>query len=238
MVKQLILVLALLTSPAWATWTLVQTASIVNTGACTGTTSCAITVASTGTGNLIVLAYLSATTTAVTISSVSGGGTYTHCTNCSIFGVTTGSLDMSYTLASVSGATTITMTLSATASVPIGMMWEFHSTTGFALDTSNTISDATCTACAGPSLTLTGANDVIAAAAANGGTGSGVTGTGWVNDQANPSGDSMAHALNVATMSMTFTQTSSILRAAAMAFKETSAVTCTNYIALLGAGCK
>lgn len=111
--KNLFLIIVLLTSPAWATFALVQ--HPCNASCAAGTTPCTVTTSATGANNLIVVTvFLDYASASPTISSVSGGGTYTHCANCGISNTTVGRPDASYTLASTSGATSITVTLSAT----------------------------------------------------------------------------------------------------------------------------
>ena len=127
--RQLLLGFALFLSlPAWATWTLTQTKQ---NGACpagTNQTTCAITVTSTGAGHLIVVfvgGVFSSNGTTMSISSISGGGTYTHCASCLINSgpcTVTCAADAFYTLSSTSGTTTITVTMSA--KVGSGAIWQ------------------------------------------------------------------------------------------------------------------
>lgn len=197
------------------------------------TSSCAVTVTSTGSGHLLVAGIISSNSTAATISSVTAAacsGSWVHCTNCSLAN-STGNVDFSYCLNSASGQTSITITPSATLSAGIGVIWEAQSTLGnIAKDSGTTPSgthfdSSSCTTtCAGVSLTLSGNNDFIAAVASCGGTCSAVSGTGWTNDKSNPGGDAAAHGITSGTQTAptTYTQTSGLLVCAAIAFQETS----------------
>jgi hypothetical protein len=243
-IYRLILCLALLCSPAWATWTLTQ---VKDKTACSGTT-CAVTVTSTGAGHLLIAGFSDSTSHVQTISSVTAGacaGSWVHCPNCAINATGDGSIDFSYCTNSASGITSITITTSLTMGTGIGVIWEASSSLGtIAIDSgaapSGTKTDTTCTSCAGVSLTLSGNNDFIAALSANGGAGTGLTGTGWTNDLANPSGDGVAHGITSGsqTAPATWTQSSGTLLGNAIAFQETSGggATCTPTMALMGVG--
>lgn len=238
------LLLLLCATPANATWTLVQVKD--NNASCNA--SCPVTVTATAAGNLLVAGVIAANT-GITISSVSGGctGAWTHATNTAVSGAGDGSSDLFYCLNSSAGATTITLTLSSGPSGP-GIVWEAHSSVGsIAVDSGATPSgaktDASCTSCAGTSLTLSGNNDFIVALAACGSSCSGLTGTGWTNDLANPIGDGIGHGITTGSLTAPATWTQSpagTLVSNAAAFQEGSggAAACNNKIALMGAGCK
>lgn len=204
-----------LSIPSWATWTLVQQKA----GATLTATTCALTVTSTGSGHVIIFGMAMANGN--TLTGVSGGGTYTLCgVTCQQGSAGTGETDMAYTLSSTAAATTITGTASSSATGAVCFASEFSSTTTFAFDTSNKILDATCTtACASPTLTLTGANDIIMGIAGCGGTCSGAV-TGYTTLY--QSGDGNAVNINTASgASFSWNQTSSTLAAASLAIKET-----------------
>lgn len=214
--------------PAHATWTLVQ---VKDNTACTSGTTCAVTVTSTGANNLLVAAVQNFGT--ISISSVTAAAcstTWTHVTNGQVFVSGVGSVDMYYCLKSNSGQTSITITTGGFATNGVGIIWEASSSLGtIAVDSgatpSGNVTDATCTSCAGVSLTLSGNNDFTAAVAGCGGTCSAASGTGWTNDLSNPNGNGIAHGLNTTgniTAPATWTQTSGQLVSAAIALQESS----------------
>lgn len=195
LIAPLLLIVAL-ASPARATWSKIQV--VCNTACATGTT-CGITVAATGTGNLIVVKLIGDTAGATaTLSSVSGGGTYTHCSNCNK-APANGTIDASYTLASTSGATTITLTASASLTAWRACMEEDSSNTGsIALDTGATPSCSATIATAAPvscATTVSGANLVIATAMLWSGTLSGLSAP--CGDFLVANGNGAGHNLNV-----------------------------------------
>lgn len=148
------------------TWSMVQHSS--NTACSSTSATCSVTVTSTGSGHLLVItAVYGSSSTDITISSTSGGGTSTHCTNCHATRDSSGDEeDISYILSSTSGATSISVTMSSSAFSGnwIATVEEYSWTGGgsAALDTSNSVQDNTsCTTCNLPSLTLTGTDDVV-----------------------------------------------------------------------------
>jgi len=211
----LALLVMLITTPAWATFTLVQ--AKVNS-ACASST-CTVTVTSTGAGHGIIVGI--AMSSNVTISSVSGGGTYTLCgVGCQKGNATTGWTDMAYTTNSTSGATGITITFSAGAS-GVAFAWEVSSSSTISFDVVGGVLQTTnCTSCTGASLGLTGSNDFIAAIASCGGTCSAVT--PYTSDNSFPSGDGQAHALNTGSgTAPTWTQSpTNPIALASVAFKD------------------
>jgi hypothetical protein len=245
MAKQLILCIALLCSPAWATWTLTQ---VKATSTCSTVTTCAVTVTSTGAGHLLVAGVITPGATTDAITTLTSGAcavSWVHCANCSLAASGDGGVDMSYCLNSASGTTSITITVtSAPAANWIAVIWEASSSLGnIAKDSgatpSGTKSDTTCTSCAGVSLTLSGNNNFIAALGAAGATATGVTGTGWTNDLSNPSGDGIAHGITSGsqTAPATWTQASATFVANALAFQESAGgVACTPTMTLMGVG--
>lgn len=226
MFRWLVLALALLSSsPSWATWTLTQ---VKDNTTCNGTT-CAVTVTSTGSAHLLVAGIISGSN--ITISSVTAGacsGTWTHAATSNLFVTGDGAVDLYYCTSSVSAQTSISIAISGNTTY-IAVIWEASSSLGtIALDSGATPSSnrtgATCTACAGTSLTLSGNNDFIAGLSANGGTGTGVTGTGCTNDLANPGGDGVMHCITsgTGTYPATWAQSSATIAMDAAAFQETS----------------
>jgi len=106
--------LVLFNAQAWATWSLSQTTVFNSTTCGTGASTCTIPVTSTGSGHVIFIG-LTSTIASQTISSVSGGGTYTHPSSCAGSEAGTArSSDCAYTLSSTSGTTSIVVTRSAT----------------------------------------------------------------------------------------------------------------------------
>ncbi len=194
MTKKLLLFLGLLTCslPSWASWTLIQK-PVLNP---CSTNPCNLTVSSTGSGHVIVVWVISSVNQ--TISSVSGGGTYIHCLNCAAGNGTTGYVDMSYTTSSTSGTTSISITMSSSSpGAPVGM-YEFSTTGTPAFDVSGSLIDSSnCTSCLAPSLTQTGTNDAGVGVASCGQACSGVSGSGWTNDNSNPTGDGVISTVNM-----------------------------------------
>lgn len=180
--RKLLLLLPLLLfipARASATFTLVQ--SPENTACPSGNATCVITVASTGTGNLLdISAFYSST---ATISSASGAcpswvhPSGTHGTDGSTF-----SNDMIYCLASTSGVTSISVTLSA---APTGawhaQLREIHFTgPSVSVDAgtpngANAFRTPATTAPAGVTFTISGANDAMVQAINPAGTCSAIT---------------------------------------------------------------
>lgn len=188
-------------APAHATFTLVQ--HTCNT-ACAASAACNITVSATGTGNLAAVAEIDdgAGTGPPTITSVSGAGSWTHCANCARANGTN-EVDASYNLATTSGVTTITVTLTA---APSGtwracFLEASSSTGGIALDTGATSSCSSLISSAAPvscALTTSGANLIIWTAIQWGGT---ITGNSapYTNCGATcqPNGNGSARNLNI-----------------------------------------
>jgi trimeric autotransporter adhesin len=169
--KKLIALLFLLlgaTGPAWATFTRVQ--HVVNTG-CAAGTSCTLSVSATGAGNILMVA-IATPGIAKTISSVSAGGTFSHCSGSNGSDANGASSDIRYTLNSSSGVTSITVTLSSSVVAPWTVALEEYSFTGtVSVDTCGSIDNSINTARGGVVLTaLTGTNDLLMQAIATGAT--------------------------------------------------------------------
>lgn len=121
--------------------------------------SCSVTVPSIGSGHLL---YLQAgTLSGVHIASVSGGGAWvTTCPQASIPS-TSDTLSCAYVLSSTSGATSINVTMSGSASIGLSF-WEIASTSGpFTLDVQGSATNSASYSPGGVPLTLTGTNDAI-----------------------------------------------------------------------------
>lgn len=139
-----------------------STATLVqhpHNGACTTGTTCAITVASTGTGHLL---FAIATGGNNAIQSVSGGGTWALCTTSEC---RSGKSDIAYCLASTSGATTVTITFTGSNSGAAAAVFEYSftgSSASYDKGGNNTLSgQAGSNPATGIALTLTGTSDVI-----------------------------------------------------------------------------
>lgn len=234
---------ALLSLPASASFTRVQKAT---NGACTSTsTTCSVTVSSTGSGHAIIVMERSQAAS-ITISSVSGGGTYTQCTTCAGSQTQAAtSTDIFYTLASTSGTTSITVTRSASGSAWACEVAEYSVTAGntIAYDASNNVNDSTgAISQPGVALTLGGTNDVITQAA-------GISSTQTINSVSSPytvldpspaATYMFVESINTSSGSApTFTLgASNRLEASALALKEVSGgTTCAHALLLLHAGC-
>jgi hypothetical protein len=146
------------------TWTFVNR-TFKNT--CTlGITTCSVNVPATVAGDVLNMSVATGATR--TIASVSGDTTWVHCTTpvaCAQTNTTTAvSIDDSYIASALGGATTITVTLSGNAVTFFNIEfteWR-KSGGGAALDVTNSFNNVTpCTACAGASLTTTGASDMV-----------------------------------------------------------------------------
>lgn len=154
------------------TWSLVQAKWYDSTGSGTGgsscsagTSSCTVTVSSTGAGHLLVAITAFSDASTRSLSSVSGGETWTHCagTNGCNFGTSPLWTDASYVLSAAGGATALTCNLSSAASDYIACIVLEYAWSGSTItfDTSNGGSDNYCTSCAGQALTIGGSKDVI-----------------------------------------------------------------------------
>jgi hypothetical protein len=191
-------------------------------GACPASSStCSVTVASTGSGHLIVVGMGYGNGTQVTLSSVSGGGTYTVCTGCPGFDAAGLGTVMGYTLSSTSGATTITLNLSAAVGGSEAWAREYSCTNGaLSYDTAGTHDNSTATTSAtGATLTLTGTNDAIVQSVASGG--SGVTAiSAPYTTLDTPGGDGVANLLNTTSgAAPTWTQGNGVAAASGIAIK-------------------
>ena len=172
------------------TWTLYQNPSNFTCGstAASATFNCAVTLThNTVAGDLLI--YLGAAwesvanPTSIALTGMSGDGTWTHCPSANAnkiggsSGVSIQSTDCYYRLVATGGASTITGTFTVSNSVDPncsasgsgagcvadGVVLEYTRSSGSAsYDTDGTSTAGSCTSCVGPSLSLSGASDVIA----------------------------------------------------------------------------
>jgi hypothetical protein len=223
----LLALVACLPGTAHATWTLTQ---VKSTSACNS--PCAVTVTSTGASHLLVAGVTGPT--GVSISSVSAAacsGSWTHAAGSNISN-TLAAIDQYYCTSSASGQTSISITLAGTCSATcLGAIWEASSSLGtIALDSGATpaatlFDSANCTTCSGVALTLSGNNNFVTALAACANACSGLTGTGFTNDLANPNGNGFAHGIKSGSLTGPASWSQSptgTLDASAAAFQETA----------------
>ncbi|HXF12273.1 MAG TPA: hypothetical protein VN517_03925 [Terriglobales bacterium] len=225
---KILLMFAALTfsTPAWATWSMVN-ANTCNLS-CSGTT-CAVSVTSTTAGNVIAALYVGNTNSSITNVT---GGAFTHCAGCQGGSSGTDWIDMGGTLSATGGTTTVTVTVSPSASSWTACATEWHSTLGAGVvDTQATHTDTSCTTCAAPALTITGTNDLIIQAAgctntcATSATAGFVGASPYTNPAQAPGGAGWGAALNQASyVAPNWSQnTSGAVQVSAWAIKETGA---------------
>lgn len=220
--RKLIPILLLLCAiPAHATFTFTQAKT---NNACGGTSTCAITVTSTGAGHSAVLGLMASIST--TISSATGCSTsWTTQANTATGNSTAGFTSMAYCLSLSGSSTTITLTSSNSTYVGVGTFLEMSSGNSISFDVSGSNLQSCTTSCAGTALTLTGSNDLIVTIASCGGTCSAIN-LSYVAEPATPwpQGDGYAYLANTASgTAPTWTQTSStFLTSAAIALKDAS----------------
>jgi hypothetical protein len=152
-----------------ATWTLVHNTfcssltcpggTLLNSAATTFT----IAVPSTTAGNKVTLWVATANTSAQrTISSVTGGETFTFPGGCAGFISSAGSVACGYVLSATGGATSLVVTLSGASAIYVAF-WiaEWSSTSPASFDNSNNVQITSCLTCAAPTLSISGTNDLI-----------------------------------------------------------------------------
>jgi hypothetical protein len=150
--------LLFLVSPALATFTVVQ--HVANNSCTASSTSCTLTVSSTGAGHIILIGYAGGSSK--TITGVSGGGTYTHCTACTGSNVNGEGTDISYTLASTSGTTSIVVSYTVTPTPFVEMVELSFTGSSVALDFGANVDNTTNTLRGGAVLSsATGTNDAV-----------------------------------------------------------------------------
>jgi hypothetical protein len=226
--KRLLAISVLLwfTCPAWAgTWALVNNAAASSCSSSLAT--CAVTVTSTGTGNLLVAVGFFGNTTD-NFTAGSGGGTWASgpITNCHGSDASIGKgTDILYALSSTSGTTSITLTKSGSSGAWVVRIMEYSTTAGPAVfDTcGNRDQSTTVTNPVGPTLTLGGANDVIVQGI-NGGAPTAISGS-YTNPATFLVNNAHAGWINTSSgTAPTWTQTSSRAVLSAIAFEETAAI--------------
>ena len=163
MISKFALLACLLSSPLWATWSLVQ--APVPTG-CSLTTTCTQTIAATGTGHVIVVAAVYVNPTPATFVSVSGGGTYTECGACANNNTSESGQQaqrVAFTLSSTPGATSVTVVLSVSVSQLAVHVREYAFTGPSAVfDTSGSMNGTlTVTTQSGVPLTVAGSDLIV-----------------------------------------------------------------------------
>lgn len=129
---------------------------------CSSSTTCAVTVSSTGSGHLLFLQAGNSSGAADYLSSVSGGGTWVVPSSCQINDSSTGAVSCAYSLSSSSGTTTVNLTFGASSAYSVAF-WEYSFTLGStSLDTCGTGDNTTAaTTQSGVALTLSGSSDVL-----------------------------------------------------------------------------
>jgi hypothetical protein len=132
-----------------------------NTSCSLPTSSCLITIPATTQGNVGVIFMITASN--LTISSITGGVTLFPIPGCQQFQSGPGATDGQYTTSLPGGLTQFTVNLSGTESSFLSLEWhELRNSAGSAtFDKSGSVPDATCTACAGVPLALTGNSDAV-----------------------------------------------------------------------------
>ena len=166
-------------------WSVVQHTYFNSTPGCNGTATCSITVSSTGSGHVLVLeGSLYNNVSHLTLSSISGGGTWVQCNACTeqftpSAGIYFDNI-VGYVMSSSSGTTSVTMNISANATywslefteLALSAGTPYYYTggaTGYATASCNTT-------CVGPSLTLNGTNAAVLQMAATVGAVSSISG--------------------------------------------------------------
>ena len=148
--------------------------------------TCSLTVTSTGSGHLGVIAYYSQSISGsfpFYISSVSGGGAWVSNGACRVQDTVTGtSVDLAYVLATTSGTTSISVTLTNNDSNATFAFYEYSAASSFSLGACTTLASQPSSANpTSPSFTTSATNSVGVTVLATVGIGYGtttVTGTG------------------------------------------------------------
>lgn len=193
------------------TFTLIQHKDFDNSGSGTGGgtcatsgTSCQVTTSSTGTSNIIIVWTITGNNTTVNSPSASTSqGTWTHCASCNVFDGAAGHADAWYVLASTSGATSVTCNTNTADGAYLGC-WagEYSCSPGpCTVDNSNTATNASCSTCAAPSLSITGTKDLFVQAIVPGSNATAINGA-YTNPADFPGGNfGVAGAINQTTYS-------------------------------------
>ena len=185
---------------------------------CTGST-CNLTVGSTGTGHILTL--VGGFGKNVSIASVSGGGSWVCPASAVAANGTSLGSAACYVLSSTAGTTSISINLTGSPGTGIWVaeFREYSATGAPVFDTAGAISDATCTSCAGATLSLSGSNDLVLQMINPANTASAVS-SGW-GDTDFPGPNYFGVADKLATSSgaaPTWTTTSGIATGSALAF--------------------
>lgn len=199
-------------------------------GACTtGTTSCVVNISAPVAGHVLIAFSLAAiSNVSATMTTPTGGQTWTHCPSCLSADTANGAVDAWYVVsATATGQTTVTCNFSSVqwndnGYSSCGFVEAAWSGTSISFDTSNTIIDSTnCTSCASGSLTLGGTDYVFRAAITLPGSGvTNISDAAFTNPKQFYSGTGQAGKLNATgTDNPTWTQGSSTLAAFGIAFK-------------------
>jgi hypothetical protein len=161
-VKRLLILLAavmMYSLPSLAAWTRVR----FQTNYCgDSVASCTFTVPATTAGRLLVVAMMYDGDT-VNVSSASGAGTWTHPSSCKGSFSGGSGVDWIYNLSSTSGATSITVNLSATASFVDYWYYEYTGTAPFTFDVCGVNNGSSSTSAPAGSVTTSGANGLAIA---------------------------------------------------------------------------
>lgn len=186
--------------------TFTATQKVFSSPCSTSSTTCAVTVSAIGTGHglMVGVGYASGvqdTITGVACTS-SACGTFVRSTGAASYSVPTSlGTEMGSIVSTTSGGTTVTVTMSASPTIG----WDFnvreysYSGASMSFDSGNSGSIAACTtACTGPTLTLSGTNDVIMQEIAPNASCSAVA-SPFINGQFTTNGDGYADQLNTAS---------------------------------------
>jgi hypothetical protein len=189
----------LLCGAAHASITQVQQVTGAATCSSSTTTSCAVTVAPTGSGHVLI-AVFEVFGSGSSVSAVSGGGKWVHAPGCATYSAAAGTnVDCWYVLSSTAGATAVTGTVTSGT----GRAVEFYelsigSGCSAAYDASSSANDSTSTSQQlGIVLALTGTNDVIVQGTYGGTVVSAISGNYAMSLASNASNRNSASLLNV-----------------------------------------
>jgi hypothetical protein len=165
--KRLLWLLPLLwcCSPAWATFTLVNSSSGQSGRALNLTCAaavCTLTIPSSGSGHAAILLIMDSSGSGITLSTVTGAcASWVIDSSAHISNVAIGDNNGAYCLATSSGSTSVVATLSSSAGTVIAFYFEASFTgSSVAHDTAGTILDGAGATLAGVALTLAGTDMV------------------------------------------------------------------------------
>ena len=212
-------------APQAHAWTLTQVKHIA--AGCTAS-PCVVTLASTGANHLLVVGLTSNSATAALGAPPAAACAVSWVHGPNAPNTAAGNADDAYyCLQSNSGITSFSQPVTGTLNTTDICVWEAAlSLTAMALDTgavpAQQASDATCTACAGVPLTLSGNADFIVVMSSGGGGVSNLTGTGFTLDFTTSFGDGFGHGLTTGSLTApaTWTASSGTQAPYAIAFQE------------------